>query len=242
MCTARTVTDLIPDSKMDPSFDPQDAAVHLASASPRRAQLLALTGWAFETSAADIDEAPRPGESPEALVRRLAMAKAVHASASSPGALVIAADTEVVLDGGILGKPSDRAQAVQMLTSLRGRQHRVITAIVVLERSSGRTLTDMCETHVLMRHYKEPELRAYVETDAPLDKAGGYGIQDQDFEPVQMDAMQDCYANVMGLPLCHLARLLRRLGREPSVDIPRACRQHTGYACRIFSTILRESW
>jgi MAF protein len=199
---------------------------------------MALMGMAFEASAADIDESPLSAETPEALVLRLAQAKAVCAAAETTGPLVIAADTEVVLDGRILGKPSDRAQAVQMLTSLRGREHRVITAIVVLERSTGHSLSDICETHVKMRHYAASELHAYVETDAPLDKAGGYGIQDQDFNPVKMQSMKGCYANVMGLPLCHLTRLLRRLGRGPAVDIPHACRQHIGYPCTVFSTIL----
>jgi septum formation protein len=201
---------------------------------------MALTGMAFEASSAHVDESPLPGESPEALVRRLAQAKAVCAAAVTSGPLVVAADTEVVLEGRILGKPSDRAHAAQMLTSLRGREHRVITAIAVLERSTGRTLTDICETRIMMRRYEEAEIRAYVETDAPLDKAGGYGIQDQDFNPVEMQHVHECYANVMGLPLCHLTRLLRRLGSEPAVDIPQVCRQHTGYACTIFSMILQE--
>lgn len=241
MCTARTVTDEIPAPRKDPRLSPEDASMYLASASPRRAELMALTGMAFETSAADIDEVPVPGEPPEELVLRLARAKAVRAAAATGGSLVIAADTEVVLDGRILGKPSDRVQAAQMLTSLRGREHRVITGVVVFERATGRFLTDVCVTPVMMRDYEQAGLRAYVETDAPLDKAGGYGIQDRDFNPVNVHAMKGCYANVMGLPLCHLTRLLRRLGQGPTVDIPRMCRGHTGYACTIFPTILQES-
>jgi septum formation protein len=213
----------------------------LASASPRRAELMALTGMAFEASAADVDETPLPGESPEALVRRLAQAKVLRTAAVTSSPLVIAADTEVVLDGRILGKPSDQVQATHMLNSLRGREHRVITAVVVLERSTGRLLNDMCETHVMMRGYDEAELQAYVLSDAPLDKAGGYGIQDQDFNPVDMQAMRECYANVMGLPLCHLTRMLRRLRCGPRVDIPQVCREHTGYPCSISSTILEET-
>jgi MAF protein len=241
MCTARTDTDKISASRKDPGIQPDNARVSLASASPRRAELLALTGMAFETSAADIDESPHAGEAPEALVRRLAQAKAACAAAATSAPLVIAADTEVVIDGRILGKPSDREQAVGMLTTLRGREHRVITAIVVFERSTARSLTDVCETHVAMRRYGEPELRAYVETDAPLDKAGGYGIQDRQFDPVDMRAMNECYANVMGLPLCHLTRLLRRVGRKLDVDIPQMCQKHTSYTCRIFPAILQES-
>lgn len=128
-----------------------------------------------------------------------------------------------------------------MLASLRDREHRVITAIAVIERSSDRILTDICETPVMMRPYGEAELRAYVESDAPLDKAGGYGIQDELFKPVDTTAMRECYANVMGLPLCHLTRTLRRLGHEPSVDIAHACREYTRYPCQVFAGILQES-
>lgn len=241
MCTVRTVTDQIPASPKDAGLRQGSIPFSLASASPRRAELFVLTGWAFETSATDIDESPQPGESPEALVQRLAQTKAIRASEASTGALVVAADTEVVLDGKILGKPSDRARAAEMLASLRGREHRVITAIAVLERSTGRMLTDICETHVVMRPYAEAELLAYIATDAPLDKAGGYGIQDQGFDLVDMQAMKECYANVMGLPLCHLTRLLRRFGREAAVDIPHVCRQHTRYACGIYRGILQEA-
>ncbi|HLC04919.1 MAG TPA: Maf family protein [Anaerolineales bacterium] len=241
MSTVRTLIDGNPAHMNQARLKRGDAPVTLASASPRRAELLTLTGWAFVTSSADIDESPLPGEPPEALVCRLAIAKAVRAAESTNGPLVIAADTEVVLEGRILGKPSDRKHAAEMLASLRGREHRVITAIAVLERSSGRTLTDICETPVRMRPYGQAEVSAYVESDAPLDKAGGYGIQDDHFNPVDMNAMNECYANVMGLPLCHLMRTLRRLGREPSVDIPRACRQHTRYSCSVFPRILQGS-
>jgi MAF protein len=240
MCTAPTVTDPIPEPRNDPRLHHEDARLSLASASPRRAELLVLTGMAFETSAADVDEAPRPGESPESLVRRLSLAKARRAAATTTGELVIAADTEVVLDGRVLGKPADREEATRMLARLRGRQHRVITAVTLLERNTGRCLTDTCETRVVMREYGDAELGAYVETDAPLDKAGGYGIQDQGFDPVDMHLMTGCYANVMGLPLCHLTRLLRSFGHRPGVDVPQACRRSTGYACTIFPTILQE--
>lgn len=202
---------------------------------------MALTGWTFETSAADIDESHMPDESPEALVQRLARAKAVRAAGVSTSALVVAADTEVVLDGKILGKPADRDRALEMLLSLRGREHRVITGIAVLERRTRKLLSDICETKVVMRPYSEADLHGYVASDAPLDKAGGYGIQDRDFSPVDMRAMKECFANVMGLPLCHLTRLLRKFGRDPVLDIPHACRQHTRYPCEVFPLILQET-
>jgi MAF protein len=241
MCTARTVTDRPPSSPKEARLNLADTPVSLASASPRRAELMAITGWAFETSAADIDESPMPNESPEALVLRLARTKASRATESSAGALVVAADTEVILDEAILGKPADRDRAAQMLADLRGREHRVITGIAVLDRRTGKLLTDICETKVKMRRYDEADLREYVASDAPLDKAGGYGIQDRDFNPVDMQAMKGCVANVMGLPLCHLTRLLRKFERESVVDTPGACRQHTRYLCEIFPSILQET-
>lgn len=238
---AHTTTEQIPTSRMSVGADETAPSMRLASSSPRRAGLLALTGLAFETCPTEVDETPLPGEAPEALVRRLAETKAASAAQATGGSLVIAADTEVVLDGRTLGKPADRDQAMEMLVRLRDRAHTVVTAVAVFEPGSGRMLTDTCETRVVMRPYTESEVTAYVDTDAPMDKAGGYGIQDEPFNPVDMRAMRACYANVMGLPLCHLTRLLRRIGRAPTADIPQMCRQHTGYPCEIFPVILQES-
>lgn len=240
MSTARTTTDQPSAANVGAAGSGRAQPISLASASPRRAELMALMGWSFEVCSADIDESPLPGETPLSLVRRLAQAKAVQMSSSTTGPLIVAADTVVVVGGQILGKPADRGEAAEMLARLRGRQHQVITAIAVFVRESGRILTDVCETPVLMREYSEEEAQAYVYSDAPLDKAGGYGIQDDGFSPVAVDAMHGCYANVMGLPLCHLTRTVRRLGWQPSVDMPEACRQHTHYPCTVFPEILEE--
>jgi MAF protein len=209
----------------------------LASASPRRSQLLALTGWTFTTAEAFLDESPQPGEAPEALAARLAHAKAQAAGASGPS-WVLAADTVVVDQGKLLGKPDGDQEALAMLSSLRGRRHQVITGIVILNPVTGGQQSETCRSDVPMRSYSPAEAEAFVARGAALDKAGGYGIQDRTFRPVDMDLMQDCYANVMGLPLCHLVRAMRRLGVEPPRDVPEACQAHTQYRCPVYRDIL----
>jgi MAF protein len=211
----------------------------LASASPRRRQLFALTGWPFATATAAVDEAPHPGEAPEALVVRLAASKARTVAAESPGpAWVLAADTVVVDDGRALGKPADARQALEMLGSLRGRRHQVITALALVDPISGRQLSEICRSDVPMREYSPAEARAFVARGEAADKAGSYAIQDPAFRPVDLERMQDCYANVVGLPLCHLLRAMRRVGVEPPRDVPRACQSHTSYTCPAYPSIL----
>jgi MAF protein len=205
----------------------------LASQSPRRRELLALLGLPFDVAAADVAETPQPGESPAALVARLSRdkARAVHS-----GGIVVACDTVVALDGDVLGKPGDAAEATAMLRRLRGRPHTVYSAITLLETTTTEMLTDVAETLVVMRAYTEAELAAYVASGDPLDKAGAYAIQHAGFHPVAQ--VQGCYANVTGLPLCHLTRCLRAWGIEPPNDVPTVCQAHTGYACAVYAAIL----
>ncbi|MBL8058052.1 MAG: septum formation protein Maf [Anaerolineales bacterium] len=213
----------------------------LASASPRRRQLLALAGWTFTTLAANADETPLPGEAPEAFVRRLSELKARSAAHAAPaGALVIGSDTTVVIDGQILNKPGDAAEARAMLTQLRGREHIVLTAITVLDTVTGQAFTDLARSRVPMRAYSAAELEAYVATGDPLDKAGAYAIQHPAFQPVDRAAFVDCFANVMGLPLCHLLRRLRRLGLDALTDLPAECQAFIPYACPVFERLLNE--
>lgn len=207
----------------------------LASQSPRRRELLALLGLPFDVVAADVVETPRPGELPAALVSRLSQEKA-RAATALPGTVVIACDTIVALDGDVLGKPRDAAEATAMLLRLRGRPHTVYSAVTLLETSAGRMLTDVAETTVVMRVYTDAELAAYVASGDPLDKAGAYAIQHAGFRPVA--EVQGCYANVTGLPLCHLTHCLRAWGIEPARDVPAACQAHTGYRCAVYPTIL----
>ncbi len=211
----------------------------LASASPRRRNLLALTGWTFQTTSAPVEETPQPGETAEALAARLARQKAHSAARSAGGSgWVLAADTLVVDGGQPLGKPADGREALEMLHSLRGRQHQVITSIAILDPATGEQATETCTSSVPMRSYRPAEAAAFVARGEALDKAGAYAIQDPHFRPVDIEHMRDCYANVMGLPLCHLVRAMRRMGAEPPRDVPHACQQHTGYDCPVYAEIL----
>ncbi len=211
----------------------------LASASPRRRELLALTRWTALVRPAQADEQPLPGEDALGLARRLSRVKA-HAVAadSAAGSLILAADTVVVLDGALLGKPADAGEALAMLESLRGREHDVVTGLTLLVAGESWEAHDVCTTRVPMREYTPAEADAYVRSGAALDKAGAYGIQDRGFELVAIERMTGCYANVMGLPLCHLARLMRRRGLASEADIPAACQAHTHYTCEIYPAIL----
>jgi len=216
-----------------------EARILLASNSPRRRQLLALGGWEFDSASSDVDESALPGETPAAYVVRLAREKALACTGgASPGQIVIGSDTTVVLDGEILGKPADAAEAESMLRRLRGRTHQVYTGIAALDPASGRLLTDLCITDVPMRAYSGEEIGAYVATGDPLDKAGAYAIQHPGFQPVA--SMAGCYASVMGLPLCHLMRMLRQFGTVPRSDLPGACQAFLSYECPVYLEILGD--
>jgi len=209
----------------------------LASNSPRRRELLALGGWMFHVWPAEVDESQRPGEAAGAYVLRLADKKAkACAKSARPGETIVAADTAVTVDGDILGKPQSMAEAVAMLRRLRGRKHQVCTGIAVLDADSGKTVFDLCVTNVPMRAYTEEEIQAYILTGDPLDKAGAYAIQHAGFHPVKK--MKGCYASVMGLPLCHLTRALRKLGVSPKNNLAVECQLALQYECPIFSRVL----
>jgi MAF protein len=209
----------------------------LASNSPRRRQLMALGGWTFKLIPAEVDESPLPGEQPKDYVLRLAQSKARAAAVSAPlDALVVAADTTVADAGEILGKPADSRQAEGMLRRLRGRSHQVFTALAVLRTADGGLLTDWCRTEVPMRLYSDEEIYAYIATGDPFDKAGAYGIQHEGFRPVEY--LGGCYANVMGLPLCHLVRTLDKMGVAHKTDVPQACQTVLQYDCPVYPQVL----
>ncbi|MBN2555611.1 MAG: septum formation protein Maf [Anaerolineales bacterium] len=210
-----------------------------ASASPRRRQLLELTGWVADWSPVDLDESNAEASSPEKIPAVLAVAKARAARHSVHHDLVIAADTVVIDEGRILGKPSDETAAIRMLQDLRGRSHRVVTAIAIHHVETGNIEVESCETSVPMRAYSDTEIEAYVRSGSPMDKAGAYGIQDNSLSPVDQGRLNGCYANVMGLPLCHLTRAMRTLGYPAQADVPAACEQETGYVCPVCWAILR---
>ncbi|MBN1810230.1 MAG: septum formation protein Maf [Anaerolineae bacterium] len=206
----------------------------LASQSPRRRELLALLGLPFETNASDVDETPRSDESPAALAARLSQAKAQACSANHT--IIIACDTIVAHEGQVLGKPRDPGEASEMLRHLRGRPHNVYTGVTLLEKDTERSVTDVAETQVIMRAYTDAELAAYVASGDPMDKAGAYAIQHRSFHPVS--EVRGCFANVMGLPLCHLTRHLCKWEIDPPQDVPAACQAHIGHRCAVYQSIL----
>lgn len=217
--------------------------LYLASESPRRRELIALIGWEYFLLPSHVDETPLPGEAGSEYVKRIAKSKALSAaSAARLTGLILAADTAVIdhaADGKteIFGKPCDRSDAIRMLQRLRGRTHQVLTAISILNTRDGTILFDSCTTDVPMRNYDNGEIFAYVSSDDPLDKAGAYAIQHSRFHPVEK--LQGCYANVMGLPLCHLTRSLAQAGFPPKTDVARACQAALGYNCPVYSQILK---
>ncbi len=208
----------------------------LASGSPRRRELMALLGLDYQVAAADVDERAAPGEAPAALAGRLSRAKALAVADGRAAGLIIAADTIVVLDGAILGKPADAAEAGRMLRALRGRPHLVLTAIALARRPDGACRSDLIETDVEMRPYSDAEIEAYIASGDPLDKAGAYAIQHAGFRPAAR--LAGCYANVVGFPLCHIYRALRRLGVGAARRPVAGCRAALGYPCAYYPTVL----
>ncbi|MED5609853.1 Maf family protein [Pseudomonas sp. JH-2] len=181
--------------------------LYLASSSPRRRELLTQIGLSFHLVSGNIDETPEDGETPAAYVERLARGKALAGLtmlAQRPDVCVLGADTAVVLDGRILGKPKDHEDSLAMLSALSGRQHQVLTAVAVADR-------DRCEVRVVastvsFRRIGEAEAQAYWATGEPQDKAGGYAIQG--LAAIFVNRVEGSYSGVVGLPLCETAELL----------------------------------
>jgi septum formation protein len=186
------------------------APLVLASASPRRKKLLEQIGLEFQVNVSAFDEDSVPTHlSPPDYVQLLAQSKALAVSQNLDfRAIVIGADTTVVLDGQILNKPTDVANASRMLALLSNRTHEVCTGIALVETATNRIITDVCRTEVRFRALDTAEIKAYVDSGSPLDKAGSYGIQD-DFGAVFVQEIRGCYYNVVGLPLELLYRRLR---------------------------------
>jgi len=198
------------------SQEPFAPDIVLASASPRRAALLRQIGLAFRIHPSALDEdgeAPHVGEPPEAYASRLAVAKAMEVADRLRRGLVIGADTVVICDERVLGKPRDRAEAQASLLFLAGRTHRVITGVAVVEAETSRAEVGTAATSVRMRAFDAEEAARYVASGEPLDKAGAYGIQGRG--ALLVEEIQGDYFNVVGLPLVLLATLLGRFGISP---------------------------
>jgi septum formation protein len=179
----------------------------LASGSPRRRELLGNLGLSFEVKAADVDESTRPGESARLYVGRLAREKAAAVAAQVPGALVLAADTTVVLGEEIFGKPERAAEAARMLRALSGKPHQVLTAVSLAGTAAGSCVVT---TTVHFQPLGEQEIAWYVASGEPMDKAGAYAIQGKGGAFVR--AIEGSYSNVVGLPLSETVALLREAG------------------------------
>jgi len=190
----------------------------LASRSPRRRQLLAHLGLPFRVVVPRVEEDVAPSSSgrPEELAEALALAKAEAVARAESEGIVIAADTIVVDGDAILGKPADGSEAAATIRRLRGKTHRVITGLAVVDAGSSQRTASHVVTAVRMRHYSDGEIAAYVARGEPLDKAGAYAIQDEQFRPVA--SYDGCYCNVVGLPLKALVSLLRRAGLDIRLD------------------------
>jgi septum formation protein len=178
----------------------------LASASPRRRELLAARGLRFEVVPSAVDETPCPGEPPEAFAQRLAREKACDVARHRPGTCVLAADTVVIAGANLFGKPTDRDDARRMLRALSGQTHRVLTAVALVD-VDGHIAETAVESEVEFRHLTAGEIEAYLDSDEPFDKAGAYAIQGvaQKF----VTGVRGSYPNVIGLPVDEVLELLR---------------------------------
>lgn len=180
----------------------------LASTSQRRRLLLPLLGLPYTVVAPDVDETVLPDETPTAMVLRLARLKVQTVARLHPEAVVLACDTTVALGDEVVGKPVDAADAVAILRRLRGGPHMVYSGVAVAR--DGQMWDEVVETDIVMRPYTDAEIDTYVATGDPLDKAGAYAVQHPTFTPVAR--LAGCYANVVGLPLCAVRRLLIQAG------------------------------
>jgi septum formation protein len=179
----------------------------LASASPRRKELLEQIGLRFEVEPSDYEEDIVPGSEPHEMARKLSLGKARAAARKHRNALIIAADTFVVFGDRVLGKPHTNAEAREMLRALNGQAHSVITGFTVLDTETGKVLSRSVETRVHMRKLTLKEIDSYVRSKEPLDKAGGYAIQG--LGAVLVERIEGDYFNVVGLPLSALAESLK---------------------------------
>lgn len=186
---------------------PTDAIV-LASASPRRRELLTQIGLTAAVVPADVDETVWPGEAPARHVVRLSEAKALAVAGRQEivGRFFLGSDTIVVRDGAILGKPADAVEAAAMLRSLSGRSHEVVSGYAVHDRRSGRTLSGMVTTRVWFKELTDAEIAGYIATGEPFDKAGAYAIQGRG--AFMVPRIEGSYPNVVGLPLCEVIAAL----------------------------------
>ncbi|UFJ59955.1 Maf family protein [Brevibacillus sedimenti] len=187
-----------------------ETSLILASSSPRRRELLQTLGLPFTVMTSEVDETTQPGMSPEAVVEELALRKAQAVASRLDAGVVLGSDTIVVLDGRILGKPADEPDAFRMLSELQGREHTVYSGVALTDAATGRFEVAHCKTTVRIRPLTEREIRSYIATKEPMDKAGSYAIQG--IGSTLVESIEGDYFTVVGLPLCLTARMLSRFG------------------------------
>lgn len=180
----------------------------LASSSPRREELLKQLGLSFRTLVCPVDETPPPGLNPFELVELLAVRKAMAVARTLDDGIVIGADTVVFWHGQPLGKPSDGEDAVEMLKRLQGTAHEVYTGVALVDAATRKVLIDHEKTRVFFRPADEEEIRRYVATGEPMDKAGAYAVQG--LAAIFIKGLEGCYTNVVGLPLARLSEMLKQ--------------------------------
>jgi len=207
----------------------------LASASPRRKELMARLGLEFQVLAADVPEDQIPGESAQDMVMRLSLDKASALAKRLTDGLIIGADSTVVLDGEVLGKPVDADEAWQMLRRLSGTKHQVMTGLSVVNAATGDRQTDWMASDIKLRVLTDGEIDASIKSGTPFDKAGAYAVQDQGLRPAEW--WQGCYSNIVGLPLCRLLEMLQALGYP--VPDPKTLQAPSG--CTVVCPFLLEN-
>ncbi len=187
-----------------------DLPIYLASKSPRRRKLLKLFNIKFKAISVDLDEKIKPKEKPVDAVKRIASEKLEAAAIELKKGLIITADTVVVIDNKIIGKPKDKADAKKILKKLSGNTHEVFTGFALYNSKTGKKIVDYERTKVTFRKLKDAEIDEYIKSGSPMDKAGAYGIQD-DFGAVFIEKINGCYYNVVGLPLSKLYKRLMEI-------------------------------
>jgi MAF protein len=200
-----------------------------------------LIGYPYRATNSKVDETSVTHVNPavDAMQTAYLKARAVTAQMqdvpNSEGIIIVAADTTVAINGQMLGKPTDTADAGRMLRALRGRTHTVHTGMALIDLTSGREIQDVNTATVTMRLYGKQEMAAYIASGDPMDKAGAYAIQHPGFQPVAR--LQGCFMTVMGLSVCHLIQVLGRLGVPPLADSTAVQDAHQGYTCPIYDNI-----
>ncbi|MDX1415262.1 MAG: Maf family protein [Candidatus Promineifilaceae bacterium] len=215
----------------------------LASLSPRRRQLMRLLGFPYDVKSIPVDENsitnPDPARNCLETAQLKSHAVAAHLQQSnSARSIIVAADTIVAVDNHMLGKPQDAANAFEMLSVLRDRSHEVHTGVSIIDLETGGEIQSVHTAEVVMRPYSDREIKEYIATGDPLDKAGAYAIQDSKFKPVRQ--LNGCYLGVMGLSICHLLQLLTAAGLPINADERSLRLAHQEYPCPVFDKITQK--